>query len=56
MFPTHTLPPPADKIIARFIDEICSIQPGFIEGIYLTGSLPLNDFYSNKSDIDFLVF
>jgi hypothetical protein len=27
----------------------------FVEGVYLTGSLPLNDFYSNKSDIDFLV-
>lgn len=56
MFPIPILPPPADEIVADFAEKICNIQPGFIEGIYLTGSLPLNDFYSNKSDIDFLVF
>ena len=56
MFPTRALPPPADKIVEDFAEKICSIQADFVEGIYLTGSLPLNDFYSNKSDIDFLVF
>lgn len=50
------LPSPADKIVAEFVDKICSIKLNFIESIYLTGSIPMNDFYSNKSDIDFLVF
>lgn len=49
------LPPPADKIVADFITKISAIEPNFIDGVYLTGSLPLNDFYSNKSDIDFIV-
>lgn len=49
------LPVPADKILSDFIDKIFKIQPLFIDGIYLTGSLSMNDFYSNKSDIDFLV-
>lgn len=30
-------------------------MPGLIEGVYLTGSIPLNDFYPNKSDVDFIV-
>lgn len=50
------LPGLANKIVAAFVDKIASIKPNFIEGIYLTGSLTLNDFYYNKSDIDFLVF
>jgi hypothetical protein len=49
------LPVPADKIVAGFLDKISRIEPKFVEGVYLTGSLPMNDFYSNKSDIDFLV-
>lgn len=53
---TITLPHPADKIVNQFIDKIKSIEPKFIDGIYLTGSLSMNDFYYNKSDIDFLVF
>lgn len=49
------LPYPADKILSNFVDKICRIEPRFVDGVYVTGSLPLNDFYSNKSDIDFLV-
>lgn len=55
MSDTTKLPTPADKIVADFVDKISSIEPKFVEGIYLTGSLPMNDFYFNKSDIDFLV-
>src|SRR5689334_17309353 len=46
----NTLPQPADRIVTEFVHQVCSIN-----GIYLTGSISLNDFYSNKSDIDFLV-
>lgn len=56
MTDTINLPSPADKIVADFVDKISSIEPNFVDGIYLIGSLPMNDFYFNKSDIDFLVF
>ena len=49
------LPSPANKIVADFVDKVSGIEPMFIDGIYLTGSLPMKDFYANKSDIDFLV-
>ncbi len=55
MIDTTKLPTPADKIVADFVDKILSINPQFVDGVYLTGSLSMNDFYSNKSDIDFLV-
>lgn len=50
-----TLPPPADKIVAAFVDKIVAIHSGFIQGVYLTGSIPMDDFYATKSDIDFIV-
>ena len=53
---TIKLPSPADRILPGFVSKISNIQPNFIDGVYLTGSIPMNDFYSNKSDIDFLVF
>lgn len=49
------LPAPADKILSEFVERICAIEPDFITGIYITGSLALNDFYPYKSDIDFIV-
>ena len=49
------LPPPANKIVTAFVNKICNIEEGFIEGVYLIGSLKMHDFHSNKSDIDFLV-
>jgi hypothetical protein len=50
-----TLPAPADIIVAEFKEKLLNIGTGIIEGIYLTGSLSLHDFYSHKSDIDFIV-
>lgn len=52
---TINLPTPANKIVADFVGEISSIEPKFVDGVYLTGSLAMNDFYFNKSDIDFIV-
>jgi len=49
------LPNPTDKIVADFLQKINSIVPKFVEGLYLTGSIAMNDFYLNKSDIDFIV-
>ncbi len=42
-------------ILQELIGEISQLKPEFITGIYLTGSLTLNDFHPDKSDIDFLV-
>lgn len=49
----HTVPEPARAIIAELIKAIDIVMPDLLEGFYLTGSIPLNDFYPNKSDIDF---
>lgn len=37
------------------IKGINEVFPDQIEGVYLTGSIPLQDFYARKSDIDFIV-
>lgn len=47
------LPHPADKILAEFIARIVPVIPQ-LEGIYVTGSVALGDYYSAKSDIDFI--
>jgi len=47
--------PPADKILASLIPELLQAQKDLIEGVYLTGSIPLGDFHPGKSDIDFIV-
>jgi len=53
---TPTLPDLVDRIVAEFVEKLQDIKPDFVEGFYLTGSIPMNDFHPNKSDIDFLVF
>jgi hypothetical protein len=50
-----SLPARARKIVSEFIDRITGIEPPFVDGVYIIGSLALNDFYSNKSDIDFII-
>lgn len=42
-------------IIEELVAEIQKIDPDFIIGFYITGSIPVNDFHCNKSDIDFLI-
>ena len=49
------LPEPAGKIMAGFMAKILKIEPPFVDGVYITGSLALNDFHRNKSDVDFIV-
>ena len=50
-----TLPIPVGRIVNEFVERIYAIDPDFFQGVYLTGSVTLNDFYTNKSDIDFVV-
>ncbi len=47
--PDHVKP-----ILQEFAGKIINVQPGLVEGIYITGSIPLNDYHSKKSDIDFI--
>jgi hypothetical protein len=49
------MPAPADIIVAEFVDQIIGLRPSFVKGVYLTGSIALDDFYPAKSDIDFIV-
>lgn len=49
------LPIGVDKIVTEFVEKIISVHSMFITGFYLIGSLPMNDFHDNKSDIDFIV-
>jgi len=52
---TNKIPLTADAILQELLARITELKPGFITGMYITGSIPLNDFHPNKSDIDFLV-
>ena len=51
----NTLPQPAGAVMSTFISKLSRLLPGVIEGVYLTGSIPLQDYHSAKSDIDFIV-
>lgn len=48
------LPDQAIPIVRSFADALEEALPGQVEGIYLVGSLALNDFRPGQSDIDFL--
>ena len=37
------------------ISGIVKIKVGMVRGVYITGSIPLNDFQPGKSDIDFVI-
>lgn len=51
-----SLPHPTDLILEDFASQILHVQSNLIKGMYVTGSIPLGDYYSKKSDIDFLAF
>ena len=45
----------ARQIVKEFQSQLASIGMDLFPGIYLTGSISLQDFYPNKSDLDFIV-
>jgi hypothetical protein len=51
---TDKIPEPARLILTELIAEIDSAVPGLLDSFYVVGSIPLDDFYPNKSDIDFI--
>ena len=52
---TQEIPKHAATILREFIDGISDLTPDLVKGMYITGSIPLNDFHPDKSDIDFLI-
>ncbi len=46
--------PIAKTILELYQNEVDQKIPGFLEGLYLYGSLTLGDFHPKKSDIDFI--
>src|SRR5687767_1274257 len=48
------IPASAQPIISEFQKSLQHID--FVKGIYITGSIPLEDFHADKSDIDFIVY
>jgi hypothetical protein len=48
------LPPPVQKVLQDYLSQLTAAMPANIAGIYLTGSVSLGDYYSSKSDIDFI--
>lgn len=50
-----SIPEPANKILCDLIEGIDLIVANFINGVYITGSIALEDFHPEKSDIDFII-
>jgi hypothetical protein len=49
------IPFPAAIILQDFCASLRNADVDLFKGVYLTGSIPLNDFQPGKSDIDFIV-
>jgi hypothetical protein len=46
--------PVVNAVTTTYLSAVDAALPGFLEGLYLTGSVALDDFYPRRSDIDFL--
>jgi hypothetical protein len=51
---TH-VPPSVQCVLDEYVRQLGENLPGFLEGLYLHGSLALGAFESRLSDIDFIV-
>jgi hypothetical protein len=51
---TH-VPPSVQCVLDEYVRQLGESLPGFLEGLYLDGSLALGAFESHLSDIDFIV-
>ncbi|HEV8145863.1 MAG TPA: aminoglycoside adenylyltransferase domain-containing protein [Bryobacteraceae bacterium] len=43
-----------ENVVSAYLEAVDTEAPGLIEGLYLTGSVALNDFHPRASDIDFV--
>jgi predicted nucleotidyltransferase len=49
-----TLPAEVDRVVTRYLALIDAAAPGMVEGLYLVGSVALDDFHPRSSDVDFI--
>ena len=49
-----TLPPLVQSVVDTFLQAADAEAPGLVEGLYLVGSVALDDFRPHRSDIDFV--
>ncbi len=50
----NSIPFPANQIIIELLEELEAIDSELLLAFYVVGSIPLDDFYREKSDIDFV--
>src|SRR5690349_8776807 len=48
------VPPCVDKLVAAYLGLVDAELPGLVAGLYLTGSVALEDFRPDQSDVDFV--
>lgn len=48
------IPPEAQEIVEYYLNLVDEVAPGRIEGLFLVGSIALDDFHTSGSDIDFI--
>lgn len=48
------VPEPVQQVVARYLDAADAARPGLIEGLYLIGSVALDDYRPRTSDVDFI--
>ncbi len=49
-----SLPPTVQSVVDTFLQAVDAEEPGLVEGLYLVGSVALDDFRPHRSDIDFV--
>jgi hypothetical protein len=48
------LPGEVERVVTRYLALVDEAAPGLVEGLYLVGSVALDDFQSGASDVDFI--
>jgi hypothetical protein len=48
------LPPRAKDLVDRYTQRMDQASPGLLQGLYLVGSIALDDFHDEVSDVDFI--
>jgi hypothetical protein len=47
---TMTLPAEVDRVVTRYLALVDAAAPGVVEGLYLVGSVALDDFHPRSSE------
>ena len=49
-----TLPAEVERVVTRYLTLVDDAAPGVVDGLYLVGSVALDDFHVGASDVDFI--